>query len=58
VRPIGGIHGKRMADAPDSPIAGEVRKSQNRTGGNDYNPCSADFVPPTPSTSIPCFKTF
>jgi Fic family protein len=29
-------------------IAGRVRDSQNWIGGNDYNPCGAEFVPPPP----------
>jgi Fic family protein len=29
-------------------IAGVFRSSQNWVGGNDYNPCGADFVPPPP----------
>ena len=29
-------------------IAGQVRTGQNWIGGNDYNPCGADFVPPPP----------
>lgn len=29
-------------------IAGQIRTSQNWIGGNDYNPCGADFVPPPP----------
>jgi len=29
-------------------IAGQVRTTQNWVGGNDYNPCGADFVPPPP----------
>lgn len=29
-------------------IAGQLRTSQNWIGGNDYNPCGADFVPPPP----------
>jgi Fic family protein len=28
--------------------AGKLRDSQNWIGGNDYNPCDADFVPPPP----------
>jgi Fic family protein len=28
--------------------AGKVRTEQNWIGGSDYNPCSADFVPPPP----------
>jgi len=40
------IHGKLMANAPNSKLAGIVRREQNWIGGNDYNPCGADFVPP------------
>jgi Fic family protein len=29
-------------------VAGVVRDKQNWIGGNDYNPCDADFVPPPP----------
>jgi Fic family protein len=29
-------------------IAGQIRTRQNWIGGNDYNPCGADFVPPPP----------
>lgn len=29
-------------------IAGEIRTVQNWIGGNNYNPCGADFVPPPP----------
>ena len=29
-------------------IAGRPRDKQNWIGGNDYNPCGADFVPPPP----------
>lgn len=29
-------------------IAGQIRNSQNWIGGNEYNPCGADFVPPPP----------
>jgi Fic family protein len=28
--------------------AGVIRNTQNWIGGNDYNPCNADFVPPPP----------
>ena len=27
-------------------IAGNIRESQNWIGGNNYNPCNADYVPP------------
>jgi Fic family protein len=42
------IHAQLMAGAPNSGIAGRIRDSQNWIGGNDYNPCGADFVPPPP----------
>ncbi len=29
-------------------IAGRIRATQNWIGGNNYNPCGADFVPPPP----------
>jgi len=42
------IHRKLMANAPNSHVAGIIRGDQNWIGGNDYNPCGADFVPPPP----------
>ena len=45
---IADIHRRVMAQAPNRHIAGEVRTVQNWIGGNDYNPCGADFVPPPP----------
>ena len=45
---IAGIHERVMASAPNSQVAGRVRTVQNWIGGNDYNPCGADFVPPPP----------
>ncbi len=42
------VHGTLMARAPNRDIAGRIRDSQNWIGGNDYNPCGADFVPPPP----------
>lgn len=32
----------------DPKIAGRLREVQNWIGGNDFNPCGADFVPPPP----------
>ena len=32
---------------------GEFRDEQNWIGGNDYNPCGADFVPPPPEEVTP-----
>jgi Fic family protein len=40
------IHGRLLARDPRARIAGQFRDSQNWIGGNDYNPCGADFVPP------------
>jgi Fic family protein len=41
------IQGALLARAVNADrIAGVVRTEQNWIGGNDYNPCGADFVPP------------
>ncbi|MGH2659900.1 MAG: Fic family protein [Actinomycetota bacterium] len=40
------IHGRLLARDRRARIAGQFRDSQNWIGGNDYNPCGADFVPP------------
>lgn len=42
------IHSLLMATAPNAHVAGKIRVDQNWIGGNDYNPCGADFVPPPP----------
>ena len=42
------IHRKLLERAPNHGIAGRLRTNQNWIGGNDYNPCGADFVPPPP----------
>jgi Fic family protein len=42
------IHGRLMDKSPTPRLAGKVRDRQNWIGGNDYNPCGADFVPPPP----------
>lgn len=46
VEHIVAIHEALMASAPNAAVAGVVRTEQNWIGGNDYNPCGADFVPP------------
>ena len=51
---IADIHRRVMAHAPNRHMAGEVRTVQNSIGGNDYNPCGADFVPPPPGPSPRC----
>jgi Fic family protein len=48
VQQIAEIHAALMAGAPNSHIAGQFRVEQNWIGGNNYNPCGADFVPPPP----------
>ena len=42
------IHRMLMKAAPNRHVAGVIRTEQNWIGGNDYNPCGADFVPPPP----------
>ena len=42
------VHARLMASSPSPRIAGEVRQVQSWIGGNNYNPCGADFVPPPP----------
>jgi Fic family protein len=42
------IHQALLERAPHSAGAGRLRVDQNWIGGNDYNPCGADFVPPPP----------
>lgn len=41
------IHEALLRRTPGS-HAGQLRTTQNWIGGNDYNPCGADFVPPPP----------
>jgi Fic family protein len=49
VRETVAIHRRLMErDINAKRIAGQIRTSQNWIGGNDYNPCGADFVPPPP----------
>ena len=40
------IHERLMVKSPHPHLAGKIRIVQNWIGGNDYNPCGADFVPP------------
>ena len=42
------IHERLMRKSPHPHLAGRIRSVQNWIGGNDYNPCGADFVPPPP----------
>lgn len=45
---ITAIHRKLLERAENKHIAGRIRVEQNWIGGNDFNPCGADFVPPPP----------
>jgi Fic family protein len=45
------VHAVLLAPAPNPALGGRFRDKQNWIGGNDYNPCGADFVPP-PATEI------
>jgi len=42
------IHRVLMARTERAEHAGKLRDVQNWIGGNNYNPCGADFVPPPP----------
>jgi Fic family protein len=42
------IHRALLQEAPNSHLAGKIRTVQNWIGGNNYNPCGADYVPPPP----------
>jgi Fic family protein len=42
------IHRRLLEQTPQRHTAGKLRTVQNWIGGNDYNPCGADFIPPPP----------
>ncbi len=42
------IHRRLLAGTRLEPQAGNFRQVQNWIGGSDYNPCSADYIPPPP----------
>lgn len=48
VQEIVEIHRRLMERSENKHLAGNIRTEQNWIGGNDYNPCGADFVPPPP----------
>jgi Fic family protein len=50
------VHRRLMAHSPRPEIAGVLRGGQNWIGGNDYNPCGADFVPPPPEHVAPLLE--
>src|SRR5690606_19943550 len=45
---VSAIHARLLERSPDPRGAGRIRTVQNWIGGNDFNPCGADFVPPPP----------
>jgi Fic family protein len=50
------IHRILMAASERPEIAGRTRTQQNWIGGNNYNPCGADFVPPPPEEVNPLLE--
>ena len=48
IHDISAIHARLMRDAAHITQPGSIRTVQNWIGGNSYNPCGADFVPPPP----------
>jgi len=48
VEEIIAIHARLMQHASNALLGGRIRTQQNWIGGNDHNPCGADFVPPPP----------
>ncbi|MCY3660912.1 MAG: Fic family protein [Caldilineaceae bacterium] len=42
------VHRRLLAGTRLEEHGGRIRDMQNWIGGSDYNPCSADFVPPPP----------
>jgi Fic family protein len=46
------IHRRLMGRDRNPGIAGRFRTGQNWIGGNNYNPCGADFIPP-PMEEVP-----
>jgi Fic family protein len=53
VKEIQAVHRRLMENAPSSRVAGQIRTQQNWIGGNDHNPCGADFVPSPPDQVAP-----
>jgi Fic family protein len=50
---ITAIHHRLMERAANKHVAGRIRTQQNWIGGNDHNPCGADFIPPPPEDVDP-----
>ena len=56
VESLQSIHTALLERTPYRRIAGVLREEQNWIGGNNYNPCGADFVPPPPEHVIPLLQ--
>jgi Fic family protein len=56
VEEIVSIQRRLMERSEHSHLAGKIRTDQNWIGGNDYNPCGADFVPPPPELVRPLLE--
>jgi Fic family protein len=50
------IHRTLLEKTHHHTIAGVLRTGQNWIGGNDHNPCGADFVPPPPEHVRPLLE--
>jgi Fic family protein len=50
---IRALHRTLLSGGPLERIAGVIRTEQNWIGGNDHNPCGAEFVPPPPEEVEP-----
>jgi len=50
------LHRALMDRSPSPELGGVVRATQNWLGGNNFNPCDADYVPPPPEFVEPLLK--
>lgn len=50
------IHYHLLKDTRLSDHAGRIRDVQNWIGGNEYNPCAAEFIPPPPEFVAPLLE--
>ncbi len=50
------LHKELMERSPTPELGGVIRREQNWLGGNQFNPCDADFVPPPPEFVEPLLE--
>jgi Fic family protein len=50
------VHRRLLVGTRADAHAGTLREEQNWIGGSDYNPCSAEFVPPPPEMVLPLLE--